>query len=522
MKRSFYFTAIILLFVYLMWYLLRRATLFSLPHDESGSPDLAVVPVWDILFSPDQFQTANNHILHTLLMKMSVQLFGYREWAIRLPNVLAFVLYFAAGLRLMHLISSRAVIRFTGMVLLCSVPYLMDFFSLARGYGMANALGMAAFVALAEYGFVRRQRLLWIGFTCAALAAYANFTWLNLYLALWAVLAATDLLVQHDAPLLHRSRLLVHAPPLAIAAGLAWLSYKPIRILRTRDEFKWGADQWDASFSGLLNDLLYNQPLLFLSAEQSRSLLQVLFSGGITALLRVALAVLLKKKPTSLPSAKATFTAAATLVVLVGGIVLQRHWLNTYYIDGRKATLYIPLLLAVTVTALAWLSEKHRNGGSIVAGLAVVVAAAHWFASINFYSCREWWYDANSKEVAFRLAAAPEGQRTIAVNWEFAPSLQFYNQHHLGNKLTILRTNETPQPPEATFYYVMGDAIRNVPPVYRPVKRYFWDRFLLQKDLATYHQELQAAQEETTGTDAAQTLEEKRRNLNWSGLFWQE
>lgn len=85
-KKKTYYISLLALGCFLFFYVLKRAALLSLTHDESATTDLVAVPLNEIMFSPNQFQTANNHILHSILMKWSVLFFGWKEWSIRLPG----------------------------------------------------------------------------------------------------------------------------------------------------------------------------------------------------------------------------------------------------------------------------------------------------------------------------------------------------------------------------------------------------------------------------------------------------
>lgn len=518
-----------------LWYLFRRAALLSITHDESGTTDLVTVPVWDIMFSPKQFQTANNHILNSLLMKLSVLMFGYKEWAIRMPNVLSFLLYFSSAAALMHRLSTNSFMRLGGVLILCSAHYLLDFFSLARGYGLANAFGMAAIVCIIFYFDKHQRKWLLLSFLSAALACYANFTWMNLYLGLWAVLNLGLLVFPFGKKAIWSLLLKANFIPLLIAGLLASISYLPISFLRTKEEFKWGAVHWIDSFHTFLNDLLYGQKLLFWSGEQSKQILLFVLPILILAIAAILMRHRLVRKNASfqLVQARAVFLSTALLLIIIGGTVAQKYLLNTFYIDGRKATLYFPILFILAVASLSWLAVKQQQAGRYMSGVSVLIAAALFIASMNFYQCREWWYDANSKEVATTVQKQAPAGATIAVTWQFHPSLTFYNRHQLNNRIqSITKTTEVTTAEAFDFYFVMGDDIRKVPPVYRPVKRFFWDRFLLKKDTAWYQQQLKniigelqqqgILSSEEAGLKAASQLLQERNNLQWDQLFWKD
>ncbi len=89
----------------------------------------------------------NNHLLLTLLSKLSVALFGPSEFALRLPSVLAYSLFCAAvaGILRRHLHGPLLVLFFLFTTL---NPYVIDIMSVARGYGPGIALATSGFYAL--------------------------------------------------------------------------------------------------------------------------------------------------------------------------------------------------------------------------------------------------------------------------------------------------------------------------------------------------------------------------------------
>lgn len=86
------------------------------------------------------FDLANNHPLNSLLIYFSSFLFPYREFFIRLPNILFLILYLVYAIRISKskAFSSIKVLTFSFLALYHFL--IPDFFSQARGYGMASCL----------------------------------------------------------------------------------------------------------------------------------------------------------------------------------------------------------------------------------------------------------------------------------------------------------------------------------------------------------------------------------------------
>lgn len=82
---------------------------------------------------------ASNHVLQTLLSKISVAAFGVSEFTLRLPTLLAGFLYFIAVYRLSSLVFGKGGLFLLSVTVLSLNPLLLDLLSAARGYGLALA-----------------------------------------------------------------------------------------------------------------------------------------------------------------------------------------------------------------------------------------------------------------------------------------------------------------------------------------------------------------------------------------------
>ncbi len=166
-----------------LWvYIIARAVDVPFTVDEAGSY---------LLFHgfPTGVNSANNQWLNTVLMQFSQTLFGQAEWALRLPNLLAFLVFGGSSLWLVRALRTTSA-RLLCFALLLSDPFMLEFFGLARGYGMSVAFSCAALVVLLTFplngsGTRAMARLGLVG-ALAAIGFYANFSVLNYVLALLA------------------------------------------------------------------------------------------------------------------------------------------------------------------------------------------------------------------------------------------------------------------------------------------------------------------------------------------------
>ena len=167
--------------------------------------------------------TANNHVLFSALARLSVGLFGVSELALRLPTVVAAIVYFSALFALCRLMFGAGRLFFVTLATLSLNPFILDHLSAARGYGMALALFTVALQQLTQSvvgdrsAFDRR----WLTASIAlALSVSANLTFLFPALALACVTVSMDAVrrqrdgsdLQHRRTVLHFLRRIVQRP----------------------------------------------------------------------------------------------------------------------------------------------------------------------------------------------------------------------------------------------------------------------------------------------------------------------
>ncbi len=497
-----------------------RAAHMAITFDESGTTDVLDASYWDTLFAERFFQSANNHLLNSILMKFSAGIFGPSEIGLRLPNVMSYLFYFFGSYLIVHELTKDNWLRFSGLVMLNTIIFVIDFFSVARGYGLAISFEMMSLALMIRHLSNGRQSALFLSFLFASLAIYANFTWINFFLPLWAVYNMM-LLIDLKRFKLYMTRCWSkNTIPFFFSLLVAAVSYKPISILRTKDEFKWGANAWIDSMHTFMKDFLYDNNFLF--AVTGQIILFILFLAALVCTIRF-----LRSSAESKHETRLLVFITLLISTIVLATILQRNLLHTMYMDGRKALMYFPLvilLLMVVINAHFRLRPFLLRMTSI---FLLVIAVFHFFYRVNTNAIREWWFDENSKEVAYYIHAHPvNGNRDVAVNWFYYPSIRFYNFHRFDTSIKrLVKLEEISDSTSFAYYYIMGDEIRKVPPLYQPVFRFAWDRILLRKDASAYLARRVTITDTLTlenrlevGLMADSILWQERRSMDWTKL----
>lgn len=316
-----------------------RAVLVPVTHDEAMT---FFVYVETGNFLPFQAHwDAGNHLLCTALAWLSYSAFGLKAWALRLPSVLAFLIYAAYawhwGLRL-----RTPMIRWWLWAALLLMPFLLDFFSLFRGYGLALAFWTMALYELCALLEERTTKRLLLTLLAAAGATFSSLS----LITLWAAVLAITAMVILRRPMQVRPLVSWIAGWLLLGAGPFLFAAAYVQALSEHGALYYG------SANGILGATL-------------PSLLQAMFGGSsLLAEGAVVLIVLagtfvawkaVREPGPGFPK-WALIVAASLLWADVLGRVILFHWNGTLYPEDRTALQWVPLFLLLFAFALDRLS----------------------------------------------------------------------------------------------------------------------------------------------------------------------
>lgn len=464
-----------------------RADLLSLTHDECGS--FAIWTNFDIFtcrINPDCWGTANLHWLYVILMKISVGVFGDSEFAIRLPALFGHVIYLTYSYKLVKWSAARylnlsPLVPVFGFLLLNCNAYLLEFHSLARGYGLAMSMMMVSLYYLARW--VETAQLVNVIGTLggATLAVLSNFTLLIYFACLLAVMGAGVVWAFLQKDEIRAARIKWTALASAFFIGLLfWLLHNPIRILRERGEFEWGQDSFYDTYKSVIHCSLYGGRYL---KEYNLELFGMLFFLLLLTATGFAFYRLFKKPNDPI----ARFTLSATLIPLLATLaaIAQHLILGTKYQVDRTAIMYIPLCsLTVFLFFQNWLAQSDSRWPKAMIVVIGIFVVGHLLRVGQLTYTSEWGYDAETKHMmAYMNAKIPKGQRVkLGVNWLYHPATTYY-QKRFDYDFT--------EPPIYSktlrsdgfydYYYVQPDDVPSLDSLYEVEERFSWVGVLLRK-----------------------------------------
>ncbi len=406
----------------LLTYTAYRAYALSFTHDESLT---YLRYVRNDLFDTSD---ANNHFLNTFLMKCTRALFGISELALRLPNVLAHIVFLYYSARIVILFRS-AVLTITAFILINFNPYLLEFFSLARGYGMSMALLMGSLYYVYLYLLKDEKRSFMLkGFAMAALAVTANYGLLNYFLVLWLMFVVCEYFYSSNSDV----RLFLRKLPALMIVPAVLMAFVVPRILKLREvgDFYFNSmGSWRDMLVSLVDSTLFE-------AEYPEEF-KVAARGAIFIFIGIGILVSVWNIIKSMPNGEMRFLIFVVLAILLSMAAnfAQNMLLNANYPNSRTALYYIPLISLMIALLFNYLGSESK---AIQLCFAVIgaLSLSNMALAMNLSHTQTWSYDMNTKYAMLELAEAGgkkgnlKFNTTIAANSHFKPAIDYYRDKY--------------------------------------------------------------------------------------------
>jgi hypothetical protein len=162
-------------FIFLMSYFLLRALFVAPLHDEVATfyHYIETGEIW----GDQALKDANNHLLNSWLGYFFYRNFGEHFFLFRLPSLLAFVAYFFATKSIIEKFTIGKW-KYLGFIALNTIPWITDYFSYTRGYGLAIGLFLSALYFLITFLEEKKIRHFMSCLLLLNLSVFANLTYL--------------------------------------------------------------------------------------------------------------------------------------------------------------------------------------------------------------------------------------------------------------------------------------------------------------------------------------------------------
>lgn len=452
-----------LLAVYLVWlgaWAVARAAGVAVTHDEALTFLIHVPGSWSEVLAHSRYIGSNNHLLITVLVKLLLGMLPPSELVLRLPALLGLGLYVAACWSLLRAWTSgpRVVL---GLIVLTANPFLVDMFTVARGYGLGLGLLAAATAVAVRASNVaapcRRLARETAAAALAGLAALANLSLVLGVVALGALVAIAALRAVAAAGRVQTGWRLACA--VAAPWGLAALTLRVVysRAVLGRIGYyvaDWGGTRgfWADSVRSLAEATLYGRAGSAVVTAVTIGAAVLLVAGAVAGgwcLWRRRIV-----QPVALVSA---------FVGLVwAGMALAHVAAGVRWPVDRSAIVLIPGLLLVLVTGWDLASRSASPAGRGLAlgtGCLTVAAVVVELASANLTRTYLWPHDAATRRVMQSVGVlagqAPKESVRMLVSWPLEPAVNFYRvTRRIDGLAPVSRAH--PQP-GADLYYLLEE-----------------------------------------------------------------
>jgi hypothetical protein len=381
---------------------------------------------------------ANNHVLNTLATRVSVARLGRSSFTLRLPTLLAGVLYFAAVWRLARRWFGGGLLFLACVALLTVNPLILDYLVACRGYGMALAGWLWGMLLLAEAAESGDRRKMTAGAVAFALAFCANLAFVFPIAAGVLVFAGLETARRGRAALWTVvDRLFL--PAVAISFVLLLL---PL-LHATPANFYYGANLLHGAISELAEVSLYREP----NGQPWAYEMLVLWAPRLCAALAVAalwaLARALWRKG-GRPGDVYLILFGGSATLTLAALVAAHQSLGMLYPLNRTALYWIPTLAAL---ALATAKETGLRWVRIAAGALALAVAARGVTQIRPDRFLEWPEDAQMSYISSRILNETGNIPVrICAPHARAVTLGYYRIHHGVPKWKVV-ADETNQGP---------------------------------------------------------------------------
>lgn len=468
MKKEDKITDIVLLLIVLVIfsYTSAKAYLISFTWDESHSYlEYVRKDFW--LFNGYNTMSANNHLLNTWLMKICL-LFGiHLEFVLRLPNLLAHLLFLLFSAKLVRNLSSPILIV-CGYLILNLNPFVLDFFSIARGYGLAMGLMMVSIYY--SYFFITTNNSLTAAFLSvlfSGFAVLASSIMLNYFIILPFLFFLA--IIIRAKKILFKELLIIPSPLLLLIFLLPIINNE-----KMAGALFYGGKigfWWDTAYS-LITESVYEHPSLMHLRNGIQIFVIIIFVVTFVIIIKD-----LRRNKKLMPYSFLLFVLMTIYLCYLANLI-QHLAMDIPFPLQRTAIYYIVLFCVMLLFLFDELVNNYGRIPKIIFLALTVFFLMNFPMNANLKSVLQWNDEADTKNMINYLIEnkkeMPLEKNTLNVGMTlpFMTDFDFYrNFYHL----TWLNCNSKYQMfhPLNDFYYIKTNEMKSLPNIkYKVLKEF--------------------------------------------------
>lgn len=427
-------------------YVLIRAFNVGITYDEVTTLMFVIPHSFTQIITFDNID-ANNHLLNSVLIKFLFSLGSNSLFIARLPNVLAFVLFLGYSYKICYefIKNTLGVCVF---VLLIANPFMLDFFGLARGYGISLGLEIASLYYMVSYFYHKNIISAVISIILAAFAVLSNFTLLNYFLVIVFIINGFTLVFNTT----HKKfRLLIYS--LISVIVLSFILYGPITKLKAINNFYYGGD------SDFYSDTLLSLCKYSLYSMETTKTAKIVLPLFLVIVFVFTGYSFLKNK---LQISSKTILVSVLILCALSTIV-QHYLLGTLYLIDRMALLFYPLLI-LTLAFSAQELESNKFSAPILFVICIAFLG-NFLIHANFYKTVTWFFDARTEAILENLNEKGKQERKLIklfYSWPFESSIAYYYSSSKYPFIEQPQEKKTDFDADTDYFLFCGKSLDNI------------------------------------------------------------
>ena len=432
-------------------YVLIRAIKIDITYDEASTiTDYVNLNYYSVIRSYDC--AANNHILNTILIKFLYGIDLRGIFFARLPNVLACILFLFYSYK----ISSTYFSKLPGFVFFASItfnPFLLDFFSLARGYGLELSFETASVFYFLRLIKENKSIYMNISIFFSALAVLSNFSVLNYHLALIVSIITITLYKKKSFGIKDgwKSFFLINL-------GLCGIIFQPIKRLKQNGGMYYGGntDFYHDTIVSLTKSSLY-----YADSNLKTSIVAISFLTIFSICFVLYFLNIFKRKIHK--QSEITLFSLLLLLLSVLSSIIQHYAIGTLYLLDRTALFYLPI---ISLTMSLFYQQLNFLTIKSIQILQLFFLAINLIININLYKTAIWYFDSHTATILTYLNSIGEKNNKLIYldfSWPFRSSIYYYCNNNLFPFIKIVKDkNNNSIVNEHANYYLYLDKSLNL------------------------------------------------------------
>ncbi len=368
---------------------------------------------------------ANNHFLNTWSVYLLVQLFGTSEFVLRVPSMIGCGLFLIYVARFALRIKPGWAAIPVFFLFTCN-PYLLDFFSLSRGYGLSFALLTASVFHAICFSATGKNRQLRIAMLYAMAGVAANMVLLHFLLAL--VLLPLYLLWVNTG----RRFSLAGAVRVAWSDQPVWLRAVLVAFISCFAVYGIVLQQHGALFYGGQTGFWHDTVGTVVDRTGYEKSYAAAWSPFTCLFIVLVVAASGIRLVTRGGQDSGDFRAVTFLLFCcILFMLLQRFLFGSLYLIDRSALYLYVLFCFILVTLAGSFQERHKLYMAIPA-ICGVLMMVHFAHTVNWRYVLEWKRDADVPAIItdidrLRNDVLPAGRKVrIGASLEFEQPFNYY------------------------------------------------------------------------------------------------